>query len=156
MVLLTPQGDPSLLEALVNAMRVGLHPKGLAPWIINLPEVRSYFIERLEPQVALSRDPSLCALFQDVASYPRTGYTPEPNDVGSHHISPQLQLRLHNGGQLSFFATVLTFGTAVDVTASELSIELGFPADAATAEMLTRVVGDLISRTRASAHLVDQ
>jgi len=35
---------------------------------------------------------------------------------------------------LSFFATVATFGTAVEITASELSIELAFPADAATAD----------------------
>src|SRR5205823_9418603 len=38
--------------------------------------------------------------------------------------------------ELSFFATVATFGTAVEVTTSELSIELAFPADAATAAAL--------------------
>lgn len=150
MVLLVPLVDSSLLEPPVNAMRVGLHPEGLAPWIVNLAEVRSYFIGRLERQVALTRDPTLGALLQEVASYPDPGDTSGGNDgVGPHHIlTPQLQLRLPDGGQYSFFATVLTFGTAVDVTASELSIELGFPADAVTAEMLTRVVRDLPARSR--------
>jgi hypothetical protein len=37
---------------------------------------------------------------------------------------------------LSLFATVATFGTAIEVTTSELSIELAFPADAASAQVL--------------------
>jgi hypothetical protein len=41
----------------------------------------------------------------------------------------------------AFFATVATFGTAVEVTTSELSIELTFPADAATAEAMQKLVG---------------
>ena len=41
-----------------------------------------------------------------------------------------------DGDELSLFATVATFGTAAEVTTSELSIELTFPADAATAEAL--------------------
>jgi hypothetical protein len=35
--------------------------------------------------------------------------------------------------ELSFLGTVATFGTAVDITVSELSIESFFPADAETA-----------------------
>ena len=41
-----------------------------------------------------------------------------------------------NGRELSFFSTVATFGTAVDVTVAELSIEAFFPADAETASLL--------------------
>src|SRR4030081_1708520 len=35
--------DPVLLAPPVNAMRVGLHPRGLAQWIVNLGVVRAYF-----------------------------------------------------------------------------------------------------------------
>jgi MmyB-like transcription regulator ligand binding domain len=46
-------------------------------------------------------------------------------------------LRLRSdAGELAFISTVATFGTAVEVTASELSIESFFPADAATAATL--------------------
>jgi hypothetical protein len=38
--------------------------------------------------------------------------------------------------ELSFFSTITTFGTAVDVTVSELAVEAFFPADAQTAEYL--------------------
>ena len=43
-------------------------------------------------------------------------------------------------GELSFISTVATFGTAVEVTASELSIESFFPADERTAEAVRSYV----------------
>ena len=39
-------------------------------------------------------------------------------------------------GELSFISTVATFGTATDVTVSELAIESFFPADEETARTL--------------------
>src|SRR2546421_5572326 len=36
MMILGEWVDPALLEAPVNVMRVGLHPRGLARWIVNL------------------------------------------------------------------------------------------------------------------------
>ena len=42
----------------------------------------------------------------------------------------------HGDHELTFISTVTTFGTAVDITVSELSIESFFPAEAATAELL--------------------
>jgi hypothetical protein len=47
-----------------------------------------------------------------------------------------LTIRTDAGDQLAFFSTVTTFGTAVDITVSELSIEAFFPADAPTAAAL--------------------
>jgi hypothetical protein len=44
---------------------------------------------------------------------------------------------------LAFFSTVTTFGTAVDITVSELSIEAFFPADAVTAEALRAEAMDM-------------
>jgi hypothetical protein len=41
------------------------------------------------------------------------------------------------GGDLRFVSTITTFGTALDLTAAELSIEAFLPADAATAKALT-------------------
>ena len=41
-----------------------------------------------------------------------------------------------DAAELSFFSTITTFGTAADVTVSELSVEAFFPADARTAEYL--------------------
>lgn len=40
----------------------------------------------------------------------------------------------HEATELAFLSTVTTFGSAVDITAAELSIEAFLPADAHTAE----------------------
>jgi transcriptional regulator with XRE-family HTH domain len=150
MVLLGQVIDSSLLEPPVNAMKAGLHPKGLAPWIINLAEVRTYFLGRLERQVATTGDPKLAALLEEVLGYPAPEIAHDSTEAtGAVGIlTPQMRIRLPDGGELAFFATVLTFGTAAEVTASELSIELGFPADPATAAVLEGLVGDLAGQGR--------
>jgi hypothetical protein len=44
-----------------------------------------------------------------------------------------LPMRIEAAGEeLSFFSTIATFGTALDITVAELSIEAFFPADATT------------------------
>lgn len=133
--------DPALLTAPVNVMRVGLHPQGLARWIVNLGEVRAHFLGRLEHQVAITGDAGLASLLDEVAGYPAPEYEHDPvaEARAGHILTPLMRMRGPDGPELSFFATVATFGTAVEVTASELSIELAFPADAATAEALQGV-----------------
>ncbi len=134
--------DPALLEPPVNVMRVGLHPLGLARWIVNLGEVRTYFLGRLARQVAITGDQDLAALLEEVTGYPGPEHEHDPtcDTAASHIITPLMRMRSPDGNELSFFATVATFGTAVEVTTSELSIELTFPADAATAEAMRNLV----------------
>jgi transcriptional regulator with XRE-family HTH domain len=133
--------DPALLEPPVNVMRVGLHPRGLAAGIVNLGEVRAYFVGRLERQVAITGDDDLAALLAEVAGYPAPPYEHDPASeaAAGNILTPLMRLQIPEGGELSFFFTVATFGTAVEVTASELSIELGFPANRATAEVLQKL-----------------
>ena len=133
--------DPALLEPPVNVMRLGLNPRGLAAGIVNLGEVRAYFIGRLERQVALSGDEFLAALLEEVAAYPAPPYEHDPASeaAAGNILTPMMRLRIPGAPELSFFFTVASFGTAVEVTASELSIELGFPADTATAEALKKL-----------------
>jgi transcriptional regulator with XRE-family HTH domain len=129
--------DPALLEPPINVMRVGLHPRGLAPLIVNLGEVRTYFVERLQRQVAITGDKTLAALLAEVAGYPAPQHDHDPaSSSAAREILMPVRLRPPGGGELSFFITVATFGTPIEVTTSELSIELGFPADAATVEAI--------------------
>jgi transcriptional regulator with XRE-family HTH domain len=129
--LLTALVAPALLEPPANVLRASLHPDGLAPHIANLGEWRAHLLERLDRQVALSGDGELAALRAELAGYPGPAET--------HHIGDEVlvPLRLRAGeSELAFFSTVATFGTAVEITAAELSIESFFPADAATAAFL--------------------
>ncbi len=130
--------DPALLEPPVNVMRVGLHPLGLARWTVNLGEVRAYFIGRLARQVAITGDAGLAALLEEVTGYPAPEHEHDSVSEAAAQdiITPLMRMRSPDGDELSLFATVATFGTAVEVTTSELAIELAFPADTATAEIL--------------------
>jgi transcriptional regulator with XRE-family HTH domain len=141
MVALARGVDESLLEPPVNVMRLGLHPRGLAASAVNIAQLRDYFVGRLEHQVAISGDPELVALLEEVAGYPAPPGEPGPAfEVGGGNVlTPVMRMRLPEGDELSFFFSIATFGTAVEVTASELSIELGFPADRATVEALRKL-----------------
>jgi len=141
MAVLAQGVDPALLEPPVNVMRLGLNPGGLAAGIVNIGEVRAYFVGRLERQVALSGDEFLAALLDEVAAYPAPAYEHDPASeaAAGNILTPMMRLRIPGAPELSFFFTVASFGTAVEVTASELSIELGFPADTATAEALKKL-----------------
>jgi transcriptional regulator with XRE-family HTH domain len=126
--LLTAGAAPELLEPPVNALRLALHPDGVAPRIRNLPEWRAHLLERLERQARLSGDPALAALLEELRGYPGG----EADIHAGHDVFVPLRISGPTGEALSFLSTVATFGTAVDVTAAELSIESFFPADAAT------------------------
>ncbi len=130
--------DPVLLQPPVNVMRVGLHPRGLARWTINFSEVRAYFLGRLQRQVQVTGDADLIALLQEVSGYPAGAHDQDRRGgtAARNIITPLMRMRSPEGRELSLFATVATFGTATEVTTSELSIELTFPADTATARAL--------------------
>ncbi len=138
MAALSADVDPTLLEPPVNVMRVGLHPRGFMRQILNPGDVRAHFIGRLKRQVAISGDADLAGLLEEVTAYPghEAEHDPTSMPVPGEILTPLIRMRAPGGGELSLFATVATFGTAVEVTTSELSIELTFPADAATAEAL--------------------
>jgi transcriptional regulator with XRE-family HTH domain len=119
-----------LLQPPVNCMRLALHPDGLAPRILNLGEWRAHLLHRLDRQVAMTRDQELAALLEELRSYPG----PDSEQVPStSEIMVKLRLATEEG-ELAFFSTVTTFGTAVDITVAELSIEAFFPADERTVE----------------------
>ena len=44
-----------------------------------------------------------------------------------------------DAGVLSFVSTTTVFGTPLEITLSELALEIFFPADAATADALRRM-----------------
>ena len=122
---------PHLLEH-PNALRISLHPDGLAPRIRNLAQWRQHVIGRLRHELALSGTPELAALLTEVESFP--GGTDDSSDLGG--VAVPLVLARPDGAVLSFLSTVTTFGTALDLTAAELSIEAFLPADSATAAAL--------------------
>jgi transcriptional regulator with XRE-family HTH domain len=141
--LLTEDVAPELLAPPVNVLRVSLHPDGVAPRILNLAEWRAHLLERLERQIALTGDAALATLLEEVSGYPGPGAgggngNGHPPAAGQAIAVP---LRVRSSvGELAFISTIATFGTAVEVTASELSIESFFPADEATGDAVRSYV----------------
>ncbi|MBV9413481.1 MAG: helix-turn-helix domain-containing protein [Solirubrobacterales bacterium] len=126
---------PDLLEPPANALRVTLHPRGMAPQILNLKEWSAHLMHRLRRQAALTADPELDRLYDELAAYPGVCLK-APTDIDSgHDILLPLRVRAAER-ELAFFSTVSTFGTAVDITLDELMIEAFYPANAATASLL--------------------
>ena len=127
--LLLAGADPALLKPPVNVLRLSLHPSGLAPRIANLAEWRAHLFERLRKQIEISADPVLVALLDELRALPAPSHPrrppPAPNPDYAGVVIP-LQL-VTEAGVLSFLSTTTVFGTPVDVTLSEIALEILLP-----------------------------
>ncbi len=142
-ILMLLDGVPeSLLTPPLNAMRLTLHPQGLAPRIRNLRAWRGHLLDQMERQIALRRSEPLRALYEEVAAYP----VPETDDDNDDQLAdpvPHFALPMqieHEGRILSFISSISTFNTPMDVTVAELAIETFLPADPATVKYLQSVL----------------
>src|SRR4051812_1164703 len=61
---------PQLLTPPANALRIALHPEGMAPRTVNLAEWSSQLLRRLRREAQASADPELTALHDELARYP--------------------------------------------------------------------------------------
>jgi transcriptional regulator with XRE-family HTH domain len=122
---------PHLLEPPINVLRVSLHPQGAAPWIENLAEWKAHLLHRLRQQFEASADPALLELIEELRGYP----APAPAAPTPGALAVPL---IVNGpsGRMSFLSTTLLFGSPLDVTLSELAIEIFLPADEETVTRL--------------------
>ncbi|MQY17704.1 helix-turn-helix domain-containing protein [Nocardia macrotermitis] len=127
--------DPELLES-PNAMRLTLHPRGMAPRIRNYSQWRAHLLHQMQRQLALTRSTPLRALYDEVEAYP------PPRHCGAElapiTAAPALPLLLEiDGRTLAFISLIATFNTPTDITVSELALETFLPADPETTAFLT-------------------
>jgi hypothetical protein len=136
MSILTDGVAAELLAPPVNALRVSLHPEGLAPRIANLDEWSAHLLTRLHRQHLATADPELGRLHDELRAYPGVVDPAAAEHDPAAMLFVPLVLRSPEGPDLHFFSTLATFGTAVDITVAELAIESFFPADEPTARAL--------------------
>lgn len=137
---------PELVEPRLNVFRVCLHPDGLAPRTRNFAEWAGYLLGQLRRAVTATGDPTLAALLDEVTAYPTVaalGASGDRGGVGGDDggdpaIVVPFRFLADDGRELSLFTTLTTFGTPRDVTLDEIALELFFPADDATARLLSR------------------
>ena len=125
--------------------------RGLAPRIANLDLWRAHVLERLRREVEITADKVLAELLTELRAYPTSNplRARAPIDEFSGIALP-LQLR-HGDEVLSFLSTTTVFGTPVDVTLSELTLETFFPADPATTTALQAMAAALPAASLNSA-----
>jgi transcriptional regulator with XRE-family HTH domain len=133
---------PELRAPPANALRIALHPDGMASHTSNLADWSGFLLARLRREIEATGDPELEALYEELAAYPgvakeedRTD-APTPNEVMLKH-----ELRLDDT-DLALFCTFTTFGTARDLTLAELTIIAFYPANPQTAEALAAAASE--------------
>jgi transcriptional regulator with XRE-family HTH domain len=126
----------ALMQPAPNIFRLGLHPQGLAAHSSNFQEWGAYMWQQLQGLADLALDGSLDALLNEVRNYATVKALPPLRQTppSSNLLVP---FTLHFEGQiLNLFTTLARLGTPQDVTLSELTVELFYPADAATQKAL--------------------
>jgi transcriptional regulator with XRE-family HTH domain len=132
---------PELRTPPANALRIALHPDGLASRISNLAKWSGYLLARLRREIEATRDPELESLYEELVAYPGTTTQYDPADLPNpSDVLLMQELRLEDR-RVAFFCTLTTFGTPRDLTLAELTVSF-FPANPETAEALTAAVGE--------------
>jgi transcriptional regulator with XRE-family HTH domain len=129
-----------LLRTPVNSVRLVLHPAGLGPRIVNFAAWRAHTLSVLRQQLEARADPVIQALLSEVAGYPIPPNSEAPESFNaSQRLATPLRVATRLG-TVSFLSTVTVFGTASDVTLSELALEMLFPADDQTVEIVKKML----------------
>jgi len=127
---------PELLAPTCNVLRVSLHPQGVAPRIANIAQWSAHIIDNLRRQIAVTGDDELRELELELVGYAADmGVALPPAAEPARPIAMPMRLRT-DAGELALMTMIATFGTALDITLAELSLETFLPADAATASAL--------------------
>ncbi len=133
---------PELLRPPVNAVRLTLHPRGMASRIVNFAAWRQHVIAELRRQLEARPDPGTQALLAEVTVYPSppSRIATEVEEGAQRYATP-LKIAT-DAGIVSFLSTITVFGTPTDVTLSELALEMLFPADARTVTIVNALSAD--------------
>jgi transcriptional regulator with XRE-family HTH domain len=117
-----------------NAMRLIVHPDGLRRSIVNWTEVGGHMADRIRREAAsYPDDDDLQALAEELLA--TIGDVPHSPPDATLPMTVETQMR-HEGREVSTISMLATVGGALDVTVSELVVELFFPADPASAATL--------------------
>ena len=127
-----------LLTPGINVFRIGLHPEGLAARTANFEDWAGYLLRQLRRTIQLTGDAQVEEIDREVRAYPNVAAVSGRADAARWDDPPLLVPFTfdYDGVELSLFTTLTTFGTPRDITLEELSVELFFPADDATARQL--------------------
>ena len=116
-----------------NVYRIIFAENGLRQYIQNWEVVEHFMLTRLWDEVISTQNSELIALYNDISKL-RSGK--QPLEIQHDNNLPILSLSLEkDSATVSFFTTITTLGTPLDLTTQELRIEALFPADEETKQL---------------------
>ena len=113
-------------------------PTGSRRRTVNFDDWAGYLLRQLHRTILLTGDAALAEIESEVLAYPNVVKVARRGSRATADEQPILvpfELAIP-GMTLSFFTTLTTFGTPLDVTLDELAVELFFPADELTDQAL--------------------
>ncbi len=120
--------EPNLLARLADSPQT-------AEVIENWASLAAEFIARLRAEVLRSGDSEMAQRLEAFRqSVPAASFSADQSPESDPFLC--MRLRLPNGVRLALFSAIGQFSAARDSTAADLRIELFFPADAATEQVL--------------------
>lgn len=126
----------------LNVYRITLHPDGLVRHSPNPDEWVVSWLDTLRRQALLTGDAAVQALYDEVSMYPAAISALDASGLPTDDPPVVIPVTLDTpAGRASLFTTLTTFGTALDITLDELMVELFWPADTRSAEVLRRLSG---------------
>jgi transcriptional regulator with XRE-family HTH domain len=122
-----------------NLMRLFFHPNGIKPYVTNWTAIAPLLWHRARREAEALGGREMKQLLAELGQHHDADRLWAADDAA---LVPVLPLEIEkDGARISLFTVIATFGTAQDVTADELRIEILFPADDAT-ERLFRGAAD--------------
>ncbi|HCY84674.1 MAG TPA: XRE family transcriptional regulator [Desulfobacteraceae bacterium] len=118
------------LEKYDNAIRLLFAEDGLQPHVKNWPAIAHFLLIRLEEEAASTQNKELTELYHELSQRKEVQI---PIDLEMDMNFPVMRLTLEKEStKASFFTTISTLGTPLDLTTQEIRIELLFPSDEVT------------------------
>ena len=122
-----------------NLMRLFFHPNGIKPYVTNWTAIAPLLWHRAQREADTLGGREMKQVLAELGQHHDADTLWAADDAA---LVPVLPLEIEkDGARISLFTVIATFGTAQDVTADELRIEILFPADDAT-ERLFRGAAD--------------
>lgn len=122
-------------EKYSNVYRLLFAEDGLCNYIIDWQVIGSLLLARLFEEATLSQNPPLLALYREIAVM-NDGNLPDIATMD--HGMPVMTFSLEKASvRVTFFTTITTLGTPLDLTTQEIKIESLFPVDEKSHEFFT-------------------
>lgn len=120
----------------LNLFKLSFHPEGLRAHTKNWQQVALHLLNRVRREARENDSAELWALVEEALSYegvPDSWELPDWEQVPEPLLTVDMQM---GDTAVRLFSMIASFGTAQDITADELRLELMFPADDSSRTLL--------------------